>query len=461
MFKDCRDNIVTAQCEATVSALDNAVADYARFGVDAGKHLKQALTLDPECAMAHCLKGYFFKMFSVPALEVKAAQCGETASTLCESQDASRRERMHASALMAWSAGDMQRATVLWEDILREHPRDFLALKLAHFTHFYMGASTEIRDSVGRVLGHWDENVPEYSYLMGMYAFGLEESGDYEAAERTGRDAVALQPKDPWAIHAVTHVLEMQDRRRDGIEWLTTHEKHWSHGSNFIYHVWWHLALMHLEQEDFPSVLKIYDTRMRSERTDEYLDISNATSLLWRLTERGVDVGTRWQELAERSRTHINENLLVFADVHYALALGACADTEGLTSLKSAMEHAAKQKDVTQARVYAQAGLPICRSIEAWFNQDYDTAVDEICPALDQIRTIGGSHAQRDVFRQLAISAALKSGRFEIANAVIEKRMRDRPANVWGWKRLASALDGLGEGAAAERARTTAQSFLV
>ncbi len=460
MFKDCRENIVTAQCEAAVLSLDEAVSDYARFGVNAGKHLKQALGHDPDFAMAHCLKGYFFKMFSVPALEIKAAQCGETAVSLCASQGATERERMHACALVAWASGDMRRATTLWEDILRSHPRDFLALKLAHFTHFYMGASTEIRDSVGRVLEHWDETVPEYSYLLGMYAFGLEESAQYEAAERTGREAVGLQPNDPWAIHAVTHVLEMQDRRRDGIEWLTSLEGHWSDGSNFIYHVWWHLALMHLEEEDVPSVLNIYDTRIRSEQTDEYLDISNATSLLWRLGERGVDVGNRWQELAERSRSHTNENLLVFADVHYALALGACSDAGALRTLISSMEDAAKQKGVTQAEVYSQAGIPVCRAIEAWYKEDYDTAVEGIVPVLNQIKTIGGSHAQRDVFRQLAVSAALKSGRFDVAQSLLEQRMKERPNNLWGWKRLSAAHDGLGDVAAADRARETARSLV-
>ena len=39
-------------------------------------------------------------------------------------------------------------------------------------------------------------------------------------AERTGRLAVESDPADPWSVHAVAHVLEMRDRRRDGIAWL-------------------------------------------------------------------------------------------------------------------------------------------------------------------------------------------------------------------------------------------------
>src|SRR3546814_17887930 len=55
-----------------------------------------------------------------------------------------------------------------------------------------------------------------------MHAFGLEETNLYGRAEEAGRRALALNPRDPWAVQAVTHVMEMESRLADGIDWLTS-----------------------------------------------------------------------------------------------------------------------------------------------------------------------------------------------------------------------------------------------
>ncbi|MBZ9966671.1 MULTISPECIES: hypothetical protein [unclassified Mesorhizobium] len=81
-----------------------------------------------------------------------------------------------------------------------------------------------------------------------MHAFGLEETGDYGRAEEVGRLAVALQPLDCWAHHAVAHVMEMQGRAEDGIGWMIAREPHWSADDNFFrVHNWWHRSLCHLD----------------------------------------------------------------------------------------------------------------------------------------------------------------------------------------------------------------------
>ena len=52
--------------------------------------------------------------------------------------------------------------------------------------------------------------MPYYGYLLGMGAFGLEEVGEYAEAEKMGRRAVEIEPRDGWAVHAVAHVMQMQ-----------------------------------------------------------------------------------------------------------------------------------------------------------------------------------------------------------------------------------------------------------
>ena len=57
-----------------------------------------------------------------------------------------------------------------------------------------------------------DEGDPVFAYVLALHAFGLEENNLYPQAEDTGRRALAINPKVPWAVHAVAHVMEMQDR---------------------------------------------------------------------------------------------------------------------------------------------------------------------------------------------------------------------------------------------------------
>src|SRR5690606_1211599 len=182
-------------------------------------------------------RGYFFQLFGNPAVDGKAQQSLDAAEAAMQARGATTRERDHAAALARWRVGDLAGATVVWEKILLDNPRDVLALRLAHFTHFYFGHSRELRDSAARVLYAWDESVRDYGFVVGVHAFGLEEFGDYAAAERKAREAVERNPFDVWAIHAMAHVMEMQGRFREGVAWLAETEPGLAKANNFAYHV--------------------------------------------------------------------------------------------------------------------------------------------------------------------------------------------------------------------------------
>jgi hypothetical protein len=109
-----------------------------------------------------------------------------------------------------------------------------------------------LRNRVTRVLPHWDASVPGYSYVLGMHAFGLEEMNQYSQAEAEARRALELERKDGWAVHAATHVMEMQGRIDEGIAWLETREPDWAPDNGFAFHNWWHLALFYLDGAHYP-----------------------------------------------------------------------------------------------------------------------------------------------------------------------------------------------------------------
>lgn len=459
-FRDQRGIEYTAAGEDAVRAFDAAMDAYVHFRTDTGDRLKETFAADPDFPMAHCLRGYFMQLFCIAALTEKARESLARARAAGHERGVSERERHHIEALDAWVAGDLHGALGHWESILLDHPLDMLAVKLAQFIHFYLGDARQLRDSAARVLPAWTDEVPGHANVLGMYAFGLEESGEYEAAERNGRRAVELDPADPWAVHAVAHVMEMQDRRRDGIAWLRELEPEWNAANNFRFHLWWHLALCHLELGEHDEVLRLYDEAFRAEPTEEYLDICNATSMLWRLEERGVDVGDRWKELAEVSARRIDGHGLVFPDMHFVMALEAAGDSSNAEAMLRSLEAAGAATGVTEARVIETVGLDLAKAIAAWYRRDYQGVIDRLLPVRYALTDIGGSHAQRDLFHQMLIAAALRAPRPSLARALLAERTLQKPGNAWTWQRYGEALEAVGDDGAAARAADRARVLL-
>ena len=153
-----------------------------------------------------------------------------------------------------------------------------------------------------------------------MLAFGLEETADYARAEKLGRLSVELEPRDGWGWHAVAHVMEMQNRRRDGIAWLTQDTPAWSEGSFFAVHNWWHLALFHLGLDQIDEVMALLDQRVLGSASPLVLDMIDASALLWRLQLRGVPVGDRWDALASRWAAVCAASTYAFNDLHAMMA---------------------------------------------------------------------------------------------------------------------------------------------
>jgi tetratricopeptide (TPR) repeat protein len=313
-----------------------------------------------------------------------------------------------------------------------------------------------MRDSIGQVLHAWDDGVPAHGFVLGMQAFALEETGAYDAAERIGRAAVERNPADVWATHAVAHVMEMTGRTADGAAWLDGLAANWAEINNFTYHVWWHRALFALERGEFDAALALYDREVRPESTRDFRDVTNATVLLWRFDQEGIDTGDRWVELAGHSAERAGEHVLAFADVHYMMALASVDDRAPARELARTADAYAARDDETQAGVMRASGGPICQAILAYREGDYGRAVDVLFPVRDVIRYIGGSHAQRDVFHQMLIEAAIRAGRAPLARALLSERLQQRPASRLTWRRMACVLDGIGDKAGAERARESA-----
>ena len=141
---------------------------------------------------------------------------------------ANLRERGLIAATDKLIAGDWHGASQTLDRVLTEFPRDAFTLQIAHLMDFFRGDTLNLRNRISRVLPDWDATVPGYSYVLGMHAFGLEEMNQYPEAEATARRALGMQPRDGWAVHAAVHVMEMQGRIEEGIEFLLSREPDWA-----------------------------------------------------------------------------------------------------------------------------------------------------------------------------------------------------------------------------------------
>ncbi len=457
MHTDRRGLPVTAASADAAARYDAVMDGYLAFSRDTGTYLKDALAADPTLPMALCTRGYFFKLFCTPAFEARAAKSQKEAADAAAHRGATGRERGHVAALAAWCAGEMEQAAARLEQILLDHPRDILAHKIAHFLYFYLGDAERMRDSVARALHAWDEGVPGYGYMLGMHAFGLEETGCYTEAEAAGRRAVAINPGDVWAVHAVAHVMEMQGRHHDGVAWTLSGEPAWQGCNNFAFHVWWHRALFQLELGQYDAVLDLYDRRIRAELTEEYLDIVNAAALLWRLEDEGIDVGQRWAELGERAEKRKDDHLLAFVDAHFMMALAASGRTEAARAM---LESMAAVANGTEAAVFREIGQPLCAALLAYRAGEHARVVDLLLPVRYGVRRLGGSHAQRDLFARLLIESAIGAGRLKLARALLAERTAQKPNSPWSWRSTARVLDGLGDTEEAARLRALAVSCI-
>jgi tetratricopeptide (TPR) repeat protein len=445
MHLDVRGLPISTASAKAAAAYDYLITGYLAQRADTPARVTALLEVDPDFALAHCMQGYFAMMAYKQASVPTAAQAARAAQSLAAS--ATPRERIHIAALAAWVEGELDRTIALWESILRIDPLDVVAFRLAHFANFWLGRPQDMVSSVERVISAWSDDMPGYATILACHSFAHEEAGNYRAAEPSGRRAIEIDPGDLWAAHAVAHVMEMQGRRSEGIEWLTTLAPKWEGSHNLQHHLWWHLALFKLEYGDYAAVLDLYDTRFRNlsapltvAAPDVYIDVQNAASTLFRLQRLGVDVGNRWEELADKAEARIGDCVSAFTLPHWLMALTATGRIAAAERMVAAMRAFADNRG-TVPRIVRDYALPIAEAQIAYAAGHYAEAVALMRPAIGGMYRLGGSHAQQDVLEQFFADAALKANSAADIRIALERVAGLRaipPERFVGWREAAS-----------------------
>lgn len=456
---DIRDVPVSHSSSAAIDGLDRAIEMALGFRGDAIGEIDKVLEEHPDFIMGWLFKAAWLTQAMETRIYGMMVEAHDNAGKLLA--NANDREKGHYEAIYAWIHGDFFGAVQIWEAVLIQYPKDLFALALIHYTHVLLGDVVGQRDVVARVFNLWDEGDSGYEFVLGFYSFGLEENRDFSLAEEMGRKALTIRPDNPYAVHAVSHVMEMRGRQKGGIRFMNDHVDRWG-TSNFANHLWWHTALFHLDVEHTDGVLDIFDNHLSSEgKTGDKYEELDAVALLWRMKLVGEDVGSRWGHLANKWEPSAEDTLYAFNDVHAMMAFVAADRKDAQAALLNANERYLESASDANTAMSREIGIPFCKAVQDFQSENYSDCVDKLLPVRYKTHRLGGSFAQRDIIGWTLLEASLRAKRYDLALGLANERTALKPTSAQNWRMVARALKGLGDQSKADRATARAESLLL
>ena len=426
---DARDNPCSSNSATARDAAEQALWRMMSFYDMPLADLDCAIAADPGWALPHVMKAGFLLSLTEPGMLSDAAGHLSAARGLMAS--ATARERGHFDAVQQLLEGRWHSACCTWDTLLVDHPRDALALQWAQSWDFYRGDTLSLRLRPARALPEWSEHDPLHPFVLALHAFGLEENNLYSQAEETGRRALAANPRVPWAVHAVTHVMEMQGRYDEGAAWLRLQQPVWAEGNGFSGHLWWHKALFRLEGLDTAGALRLVDTHLSGKSLKVTLHRIDAVAVLWRLHLLGLDVSAQCHLLLTSwDMSPAAAGYYAFNDVHLVVALLGAGDvTQAESWVARCAERAMSPEDARRSNhaMAREVGLPLMRGLLALARGDADGAADTLFQVRRVARNLGGSHAQRDLIDQTLLAAAARGGKRALGRALVNERVMAKP----------------------------------
>ena len=167
------------------------------------------------------------------------------------------------------------------------------------------------------------------------------------------------------------------------------------------------------------------------------LVLLDATALLWHLQLEGVDIGDRFERVADIWTARLKEEAghYAFNDVHALMSFAATGRAGEIEKLQRAMRRSARGKD-SNAAMTREVGLPLAEGLYAFAANRNEDAIESIESVRDIANRFGGSHAQRDLLTLTLIVAAMRAGDYRQARHYIAERLTHKHT-AWSQRLLA------------------------
>jgi tetratricopeptide (TPR) repeat protein len=383
--------------------------------------------------MAHVHLGVHYFLEESADLVARARDC--FAQARAHLTGLTERERDVIETLDLWGNGRVREAMARMHAAIAARPHEIILLQRLYFIYFVQGASDQLRDLPAAVLRHYDNDA----YVLGMYSFGLEETHDFAGAFETGQQALARNREDVWALHALAHASYETGAFVAGTRLLEDGLQHCDNVGTFRTHILWHLALFLWEQGKYQQTLTMYHEQFPDPATLLPPNFVDSVSLLWRLNLTGQPTPEEWQALTPSLETLRQMRTYLFNQMHVALGLTGSRRLDWATAYLDGLRARVKPE---QPGLLGEVGVPLVEGLIAYANGAYGRAVVCLQPIHERFIDIGGSHAQREIFSDILLDAALQIGAYDVARALLDTKRRhrpDRPLALFAVEKLSAA----------------------
>ncbi len=415
-MKDARGLEVMTDDAAAVAAADDFAARLLRLdgGVEA---ILDAVERWPEASIIGLYAAAFWLYGQTGSALANAAARLHAVEALTMNA----RERALYRALTLWHANDNLRAVEAMEAITAEWPGDLCTAKLAEFLYYVLG-----QQHMGpRFRAHMDRLEPVHSGdpdLLAMAAFRERAVRRLPHCGSAGGTALAIEPRNPWAQHALSHVLIRQGRVGEGLARMQSFLPLLATCGRPIHsHDAWHLALLHLEELDVPATMRVFHEHIWGITPDFVVEQLDAISLLWRVEMAGTAMDAQWPSIAEHVAPFAVETFMPFIDAHYVYALARAGRADTLAAALAAVRERGAAGDEEGKRVWAPVGNAVVAAAAAFGGGDRAHAAALLDPVMAMMTCIGGSDAQDELFRQTYLRSLQAAGRHGDAAAYLER----------------------------------------
>ncbi|MDM0054224.1 tetratricopeptide repeat protein [Variovorax fucosicus] len=438
MHTDSLGNPVSVGDAASVRLLDDFVMGFIACEARAANVLSAAQDTSP-IVQAYCAALHMFAESRDAVANARPfiarAQSGAARAT--------PRERRFIAAVAAWVAGDIAQAIRLHQEQAREFPRDLASLKLGQYHCFNTGDCPGMLRLALAVL----PAAADVPYVHGMAAFGYEQCHLMREAETSARRAIAMCRKEPWAHHGLAHVMLTEGRLGEGLAFMQGVSDTWTDLNSFmVTHNWWHVALFLIDLGRDAEALAVYDDEVWGVVKAYSQDQIGAASLLARFELAGIDVGERWQDLADHLVQRLDDHVLPFLDLQYLYGLARAGRPQADTLLRNIEAFAPRAPASTRA-AWQHVGVPAAQGLRAHARGDHAGAIEGLGLALPRLIEIGGSHAQRDLFEQVYLDALVRCGTATAlagAQGILQQQLNGQPESLRLRRQNAAVYRALG-----------------